>query len=590
MYTLRPYQQEAVDSAISWMSKCLDPAVMELATGAGKSIIAATLAAWLNTKTHKKILVLQPSKELTEQNREKYLALGEPCSVWCASIGKSIQHDVVFGTPKSVINSIDKFVGNFSAVIIDEAHRCDETTKNIVYSLKEGYKNLRVLGITATPYRLDTGYIFRYFDDKPVKETVNPFFHSLIHQITARDLIDQGFLTPPTTEEHAGYTVEGVINNQTELDRAVEGQGRKTSRIIQDVVERSASRQGVIIFAASVKHVNEIMESLPPTLSECITGSTSKKEREQIIKRFKQKRFKYLVNCGVLTTGFDAPHVDVVAILRATSSVSLLQQIIGRGLRLCEGKNDALILDYAENIEKHCPDGDVFNPTITAPKVGGSGECVSALCPDCGFENEFTARENPERLDSNEFGYFVDLEGNQLEMPSHYGRRCEGQKIVNGTHERCAYRWTSKECPECGNHNDIAARVCDECGTEIVDPNEKLKIEFAKIKKDPYSRTTDKVLSWSIVEHCSQAGNITLKATYKTEYRTFQVWYLPKKERLWNDLCIAVFGKIAPTVEKFIGAYNAGYGKQPETVTVQKSNSSNFFNVYAHNRPEDIEP
>ena len=107
---LRPYQRAAVDAAINHMKRSILPACIEAATGAGKSHIVSAVAHWLNSATGKKVLVLQPSKELTEQNREKYLALGEPCSLFSASAGaKCTKHDVVFGTPKTVLNSIDRF-------------------------------------------------------------------------------------------------------------------------------------------------------------------------------------------------------------------------------------------------------------------------------------------------------------------------------------------------------------------------------------------------------------------------------------------------------------------------------------------------
>ena len=295
---------------------------------------------------------------------------------------------------------------------------------------------------------------------------------------------------------------------------------------------------------------------------------------------------------NVLTVGFDAPHIDVVAILRATESVRLLQQIIGRGLRLERGKNDCLILDYAENIERHCPDGDVFNPDIKAtPAKTGAFE-IQAQCPDCNTENLFSGRPNPEEFQHNKEGYFCDLMGelivndDNLPIPAHYGRRCYGQEIIKGESVRCGYRWSGKDCPDCEHHNDIAARFCEKCKCEIVDPNEKLRLDFQKIKGDPYSVSTDAVLSWDCKKHLSAAGNETLRINFTTEYRTFSVWYLPRKEALWASLCGAVFGKVAPDVDTFIHYVNK-YGKMPVTITVKREKESKFYSVYDHNRPID---
>lgn len=117
-----------------------------------------------------------------------------------------------------------------------------------------------------------------------------------------------------------------------------------------------------MIFAATVEHAKEILGLLPADDAALITGDTPGAERDVLIEEFKAQRFRYLVNVSVLTTGFDAPHVDLIAILRPTESVSLYQQIVGRGLRLAPGKIDCLILDYAGNPH------DLYAPEVGAPK------------------------------------------------------------------------------------------------------------------------------------------------------------------------------------------------------------------------------
>ena len=112
---LRDYQQHAFDATIDWIKKCTDPCLIEAATGAGKSHVVAAIAEWISINTGKKVLCLAPSKELTEQNHEKYLLTGNPASFYSASIDKSLVHDVVFGTPQTVKNSLDKFCSKFAA-------------------------------------------------------------------------------------------------------------------------------------------------------------------------------------------------------------------------------------------------------------------------------------------------------------------------------------------------------------------------------------------------------------------------------------------------------------------------------------------
>lgn len=586
---LRDYQQAAHDAAIDHIKKCLDSCVIEAATGAGKSHIIAALADTLHTLSKgKHILCIAPSAELVTQNREKYLATGNPASVMSASAGgKCWRHPVVFGTPGTIKNSIKKVAGKFCAIIIDECHGITPTIKKIVDDIKESNPNLRVIGLSATPYRLGTGYVYD-LDEKNKKLGEQAYFKKKVYSVYARDLIDRGFLTPPMVGSiNDNYD---TINMQTnsmgkfkkeDVDRAYTGQGRKTASIIADVVAKSKDRQGVIVFAATVQHAHECLASLPPELSAIVHGGTSKNERADILKRFKSKQIKYLVNVSVLTTGFDAPHIDVVALLRATESVSLMQQMIGRGLRISDSKNDCLVLDYAQNIERHCPDGDLFNPEIeTSYQGNGESETVKAICEQCNYQNEFIGRPNDSGYAIDDYGFFVDLSGTRIEtdfgfMPAHMGRRCKNHYIAGGRLNQCTYRWTFKECSQCHFENDIAARYCSECKFEIVDPNEKLVNDFKALKKDPTKMQTDKVAHWTLRNVVSKAGNECLKIDFVTEYRSFSVWLQKNasNQRARNDMAL------------FNAKTNGGQW-QPKTVTYIKE-PSGFFKIYDYNKEED---
>lgn len=606
MFKLRDYQQQSVDLVIDYVKKSFDPCLLELATGAGKSLIVAEIAKILKEISGKKVLCLAPSKELIEQNRAKYLAYGEPASMFSASTGsKCLAHDVVFGSPVTVLNSINKLGDRFAAVIIDEAHGITPTIKSIIYTLKELNPMLRVIGLTATPYRMGTGYIYRIDENgKPVAddETKDPFFYKLLYKVSAQFLIDHGYLTKPIADIKDGYETSALeLKNgkytSESLSQVFEGKGRKTYDIVRQVVEISTYRMGVMFFASTIQHAHEIMESLPPEDSRLITGGTKTKEREKIIAQFKARTFKYLVNVSVLTTGFDAPHVDVIAVLRATESASLFQQIIGRGLRLHDNKENCLILDYAENIENHELEDDLFSPKIKVSISSGEKFHIEAKCPNCNTVNTFSGRPNKEEFEIDENGYFIDLAGdhvleNEQPLPAHFGRRCNGFELIKGTHEQCNYRWSHKACPnkQCGAENDIAARYCKECKEELVDPNEKLKIDFKRMKMSAREKSTDKVVAWFAQVWISQKGNESLRVDYTTEYRTFSAWYSPDSRTsdgqfLWHDLCLAVFGRVAPSIELFIKALQKGAGAMPATITSQKK--GDFFKIYAHNRDED---
>jgi DNA repair protein RadD len=327
------------------------------------------------------------------------------------------------------------------------------------------------------------------------------------------------------------------------------------------------------------------MASLPPGLSAIVTGETKAEERRKVIARFKAQEIKYIVNVSVLTTGFDAPHVDVVAMLRATESVGLLQQIIGRGLRLSDGKDDCLILDYAENIERHCPDGDIFSPNIQAGAVSGEVTLIPAICETCGTKNEFKARRNDDGFGVDDNGYFTDLDDERIQtehgfMPAHYGRRCQGlDRQSDGTYAQCSGRWTFKECPHCMAENDIAARYCFDCRGEIVDPNEKLRLEFKALKKDPTNIQTDEVLDWKVSSNISRSGNETWRIDWTTPYRSFSTWTIkaPKHQKAYADK------------EKLMLA-SQNLKQMPMTITYQKDPNTKFYRILAYNREADREP
>ena len=581
MITPRYYQQESHDAAMAHVRKSALPCVIELPTGAGKSVVVAMLADSLHQVSNgKSVLCIVPSKELVEQNADKIRAIGHDVSLFSASAGETcLKNALVVGTPVSIKNQIHRFGSRFCAVIIDECHKITPTVKAIVTAIYEQNPNVRVIGLSATPYRMTTGYIYGIgVDNETIEEAKNPYFSKLVYRLDAKDLIEQGFLSQPVIESIGQHydTSELVLNktgnyDASTVDKAFVGKGRLTADIVADVVAQSTNRKGVMFFAATVQHAYEILESLPRDMSAIVTGETPANERELTLLRFKNQVLKYIVNVSVLTVGFDCPHVDVIAILRATESVALLQQIIGRGLRIAPYKADCLVLDYAENIERHCPDGDVFNPQIGMSKGGGEKVFIKATCPSCNFGNEFSRRTDiDENAQVDNFGYVLDLEGyrvmtaNNEPMPAHYGRRCNGNILDRGVFTRCEYRWTSKEC-ECGEFNDIAAKRCCKCGAEIIDPNSKLTLEPSKIK-DASILQTEECLDVQITPTISKAGNECLRVKFTTPTRVFMVWFnksTPKQTALQLEFEFFQQGFI-------------------RTVCYRKE--SEFFKVYGYNK------
>ena len=509
MFELRDYQQSASDAISTWTRKISAPICAELATGAGKSLIIADVARRINEMSGKKLLCMAPSKELIEQNYEKYISAGNPASLFSASVGiKSTRHPAVFGTPKTVLNGIDRFKSDFAGIVIDECHRLDNTTKAIIAGMREGNPNLRVIGLTATPYRMGDGYIYQIgMDGQQVEQANNPLFSRLVYRIQTQELVNRGFLTPPemlASDRH--YDAASLqLNKQNQFDagevaQVFEGKGRLTADIVADVIDKADHRFGVMFFAASIQHAQEIMESLPPEHSRLVTGATPKADRSRILSDFKSGRIHYIVNRDVLTTGFDAPNVGTIAIMRATESAGLLLQIIGRGLRLHDGKESALILDYAENLTRHGLSSDNLNPEIQA-KAQTVKNPIDVTCPVCRHINQFSAKPNKENVPIDAHGYFEDAFGHQLldatvhPIAAHFGQRCQHISLTTTGTSQCDHRWNYRECPECGGENSLSARECVHCGAELVDPNDKLILKEAvetikKARKEDWTHST----------------------------------------------------------------------------------------------------
>lgn len=458
-FTLRPYQQQAVDATLTHFRQSNQSAVLVLPTGAGKSLVIAELARLAKQK----ILVVTHVQELVEQNAAKFEALGATPGIYSAGLKqRDTEHQVVFGSIQSIARNLDQFSNAYSLIIIDECHRVSDDDQSLyqqlIAFLKRQNANLKVLGLTATPYRLGHGWIYRQDYRGFFRESESTIFEHCIFDLPLRALVKQGFLTQPKSInaaiDHYDFSsltpsISGVYP-ESQVNTLLAKYPRVTEAICEQIVDMSQTRQGTMIFAATVKHAHEILSYLPEHTSALVVADTEPAERTQIINAFKERQIKYLVNVAVLTTGFDAPHVDVIAILRPTQSVSLFQQMAGRGLRLSEGKQNCLIIDYANN------GIDLFDPEVGAPKPAPDTEPVQVFCPECAHANMFWGR--------------TDNEGTVIE---HFGRRCQG--LLIDTQTQCTFRFKFKGCPYCGEENDIAARNCQHCHEALIDPDDLIK-------------------------------------------------------------------------------------------------------------------
>jgi DNA repair protein RadD len=383
MMQLRPYQQEAVDAVYRHLRQHDDNPVVVIPTGGGKTPVMATICRDAVSLWGGHVLVLAHVKELLEQTAGtlQRLAPDLPMGIYSAGLGR---RDLGYAVTVAGIQSVWRRACDmdpFDLVIVDEAHMIppegDGMYRQFLAEAKVVNPHMRTIGFTATPFRMSSGSIC-----KP-----DHFLNAVCYEISVRELIVAGYLCPLKTKAgtekgdwdslhvRAGEYVAGEVEAMMDTDCLVRG-------ACAEIVEQTKGRRATLIFASGIQHGRHVQTVLQQDHGQrCgfISGDTPSAERDATIREFREGRLPYLANVNVLTTGFDAPNVDCVAMLRPTLSPGLYYQMVGRGFRLCEGKTDCLVLDFGGNVLRH---GPVDAVKITEPG-DGTGEAPAKECPDC---------------------------------------------------------------------------------------------------------------------------------------------------------------------------------------------------------------
>ena len=383
-YILRPYQKAASDAAVSVFlgkRRFQKNGLLVLPTGAGKSLVISDIAARIDAP----LLVFNPSKEILEQNVEKFQSYGIwDFGVYSASVNRKDINRVTFATIKSVMNHKADF-SHFRYVLIDECHQ--------VNSLGGQYKEFLeseercVIGLTATPYRLGSGSNgFPML--KFLTRTRPRIFQCLLYYCQISELLAQGYLARLTyydLTDKTAFDISRVRTNSTGADfdeksmRAeLERCGFKNEltgwvyRVLNP--KKGSPRRGVLVFTQFVKESEHLVRGLAKMgiKAAVVSADTPKSEREYILKEFKAGRIRVVSNAATLTTGFDYPELDTVIMARATMSLSLWYQIVGRAIRPYEGKN-GWIVDLCGNIRRF---GHVEDLRIECPEPNTGKWCV----------------------------------------------------------------------------------------------------------------------------------------------------------------------------------------------------------------------
>jgi DNA repair protein RadD len=395
MLELRPYQRSAIDGLYNyWSDKKGDNPIIVAPTGSGKSLIIAHLIKDAMSYPGTRVLILTHVKELLEQNASELVALYPEADVgfYSASLKKKVlRKPITFAGIQSIHKKAYQMVPAPDLVIVDEAHlipKTDGTRYNKFLSdLRICNRGVKVVGLTATPYRLDSGWLH---------EGDNAIFDGIAYDIPVADLMDQGFLAPVISKsgvktiDLSNVGKRGGEYIESELARAA-SDPELVTETVAEIVRYGAERKAWLVFACGVNHA-ELLRAEFETHgieADVVTGADGMGARAEKIERFRRGGSKCLINVNVLTTGFNVPHVDLVAIVRATESTGLYIQIVGRGTRIAPGKENCLVLDYGDNVMRHG-----FIDKIK-PKIKGrteDGEAPVKKCPECLTVNHAAVR------------------------------------------------------------------------------------------------------------------------------------------------------------------------------------------------------
>lgn len=361
--TLRPYQKEPVRKAVEYfMEDNPEPSLIVLPTGAGKSIVAAEVAAACPDP----ILVVQPSKELLEQNLEKYRTLCgalAPAGVYSASFRKKEMDHVTFATIGSIKSLGKQFRElGFRKMLIDEAHLYPRKEQSMLGEFLRDSGIRQVLGLTATPLKLEsfTQKQEKHFDKwSELIMLTNPspsgnFFRKILHLGQIQELTTAGYWSPLRYEvlpyDRHALVMNSTGNEYTEESVVDAYVGNNIRANILAALDYHRERKHILVFVPSVEEATALASIYPCSAMVC--GETPAKERQEIIRRFKSNEIRVLINVSVLSVGFDYPKIDMLIMAAPTASVARYYQIAGRAVRIDSEKKDALIVDMAGNIER----------------------------------------------------------------------------------------------------------------------------------------------------------------------------------------------------------------------------------------------
>jgi DNA repair protein RadD len=397
-YQLRDYQETVLQQLFAWFYQHpTGNPVVSVSVGGGKSVLIAEFCRRVITQwPNQRILMVVASRELVAQNYEKLKAIypESDAGLYSAGLGKKNPHaKIVFATIASIYNKA-MYTGAFDVCIVDECHLVSPRGKEVgMYrQMISEYTRLnphfRTIGFTGSPFR-GNGVLITSGD--------NVLFNDIAAEVSMRSLLDEGYLSPLVLSETQTKTdvTDVHINamtgdyNVAELAKAID-RDDITKAAVAEIIAAGHDRKHWLIFGVDIQHCEHIYQELTQQHIKAgvVHSKTPKNQRDLMIKRFKEGIIQALVNVCVLTTGFDMPGIDLIALIRNTKSPVLYLQIAGRGLRTAKGKINCKWLDFTDTTENLGP----------VDQLKGHKEIKSAKkeppkkeCPACGSKNHGSA-------------------------------------------------------------------------------------------------------------------------------------------------------------------------------------------------------
>ena len=353
---LRANQIEPVTIGVEFFKlPKMAPSIIVAPTAFGKSIVIAHIAKGIGEK----VLVLQPSKELLEQNYNKFIFFGGSASIYSASMGQKELGDITYATIGSIINIAHKFREmGVSKIIIDECDRYPREKSGQLRRFVDGMKATHILGLTATPLKLQSNMS----DTGPYSKLVmltnrsskGAFFKHIIHVAQIQDTVKLGFWTPLVYQSYDFDTGALVFNSSgaeftnDSIARAYENQNIE-DKIVKKVREIE-DRKSILVAVPTIEQATKLAGRIP--MAAVVTGETPTQDRNRIIEEFRNQKVRVIVQVNVLTVGFDYPELDCLITARPTASISWWYQFVGRGTRIHEKKKDCLVVDFVGSVER----------------------------------------------------------------------------------------------------------------------------------------------------------------------------------------------------------------------------------------------